>query len=69
MQAAKFEMSPVWRKALRELPVDKKIEAANELFVAARDLMYLRECEHNSDALVAWQNAIQKLLDKKNDDW
>lgn len=62
-------MSPVWRKALRELPVDKKIEGANELFVTARDLIYLRELEHNSDKHVAWQNAIQKLLDKKNDDW
>ncbi len=67
VRAAKLEMNPVWIDAMRKLPGVKKTGAANDMWIFARDMLYMQEREHGKSELEARQAVAKRLL--TSNDW
>jgi hypothetical protein len=67
VRAAKLEMHPVWIKACQNLPITKKMQGANELFLFARQTAVIQELNSGHTRAEAQRIAAQRML--RGNDW
>ena len=67
VRAAKLEMHPVWIASMRALSSARKLDAANDLFLMARDALYFQERRKGLNDMDARHATAQRLL--KSNDW
>ncbi len=67
VRAAWFEMDQAWVDALRQMPSDVKLTRSAEMWIIARDSLYMRAIARGLSEEESWRAAIEQLL--KSDDW